>query len=264
MTAVSTWEALIGSVAELGPPFTVRSVPAGSGPRGPDPADAVWFSSSELADPSGERAAEMVALHARSRGLPPARHAASLAFQRYCHRVCGAAVGAWVLGGVALELSAERVAVRFVDATPELVELTPGGIAHDAGPEEVLRSVYDEHLLLVARAISSQTGPGLGNLRGNIAAGFAGVFRDLSRRAAEAEEIYALAERAGALLACRPELARAGDFRMLEWSGGVRLEYDRKTCCHWYAAEGGRYCSWCSRLDHDERTRRFLDAARGG
>lgn len=279
MTAVSPWETLINSVAELGPPFTVRSGPGGPGScgsepcesdpcgpenYGPDPADAVWFCSSDLADPAGERAVEMVALHAQSRGLPPARHAASLAFQRYCHRVCGVAVGAWVLGGVALDLSAERVAVRFVDATPDLVELAPGDFVPDAGPEHVLASVYDDHLLLVARAISGRTGPGLGNLRGNIAAGFAGAFRNLSRRVPEREEVRELADRAGVLLACRTELARAGDFRLLEWPGGVRLEYDRKTCCHWYAAEGGRYCSWCSRLDHDERTRRFFEAACGG
>lgn len=202
----------------------------------------------------------MVALHAASRGLPEGRHGASLVVQRYSHRVCGVAVAAWVLHGVALDLSAARVSVRFAGATPDLVEVDRAVAVRGAGPEDVLSSVYDRHLLPVARSVSAATGPGLGNLRGNIAAGFAGAFRALSRESRA--EVSAMRARAESLLGARPELSRGGTFRVLDGEVEPRLEYDRKTCCHWYTAESGRFCSWCSRLGHEERTRRYLEAAR--
>ncbi len=252
---------IVAAVAALGGPFAVR---VGGADTYDDEGvvDPQWFPAAELADPRSSAALEMVALHAASRGLPVGRHAASLAFQRYCHRLCGVAVAAWVLHGVGLDLSAGVVSIRFVDATPDLVQLDRAEAVGDAGPGDVLAGVYDPHLLPVARSISAVTGPGLGNLRGNIAAGFAGALRTLSRRGEPGVGPRGLRERAETLLGAREELARGGAFRLLDCACGPRLEYDRKTCCHWYAAEGGRFCSWCSRLGHDERTCRFLEAAR--
>ena len=201
----------------------------------------------------------MVQVHARSRGMAVGRHAGSLVFQRYCHRLCSVAAAAWVRHGAALDLAAERVSVRFVGGTPDLLVLDRARVEAEATADDVLRSVVDAHLLPVAQRLSGETGPGMGNLVGNIAAGFAGGFRALARLADSdhgASEVHARAEE---LLSARPELRRGGDFRVLTGPLGPRLQYDRKSCCHWYAAPDGRFCSWCSRLTVDERTRRFQE-----
>ena len=249
---------VIADLDALGPPFSVRL----RDDLVPEPAidgDVEWFDPARLVGPEPEEIRRMVQVHARSRGMDVDRHAGSLVFQRYCHRLCSVAAAAWVRHGVALDLAAERVSLRFVDGTPDLLVLDQARVVSAATTGDVLRSVVDAHLLPVARRLSAETGPGMGNLVGNIAAGFAGGFRTLARLADSdhgASEVHARAEE---LVADRSELRRGGDFRVLAGPNGPRLQYDRKSCCHWYAAPDGRFCSWCSRLTADERTRRFRE-----
>lgn len=256
---------VIARVDELGPPFRVSadvSRPDDAVSRSDDDEDTsfTWFAAAELADPASEEILRMVETHAASRGMPTARHAASLVFQRYCHRACGVAAAAWVLEGVGLDLSAGNVDVRFAGGSPDLVRVANPTGAGEASAEKVLEFVLDQHLLPIAKRLSGTTGPGLGNLMGNIAAGFAGAFRTLSRR--EDLDLCALRlrPRAESLLHARPELRRGGEFRVLDGPRGPRLQYDRKSCCQWYAAPDGRFCSWCSRLTQEQRTDRYLEA----
>ena len=58
----------------------------------------------------------------------------------------------------------------------------------------------------------------------------------------------------------REVLQRLGSCRILEGPHGPRLFYDRASCCHWFEIPEGSYCSYCSRLTHEERTCRFIDA----
>ena len=274
LTALST---VLADLATLGPPFTVRGPDADAAPDGAgEGAGSVqWFSSAQLIRPDSREIRRMVEVHAWSRGMPVGRHAGSLVFQRYCHRLCSVAAAAWVRHGAALDLAAAAVSVRFVGGTPDLLVLDRSRVVPGATAQDVLESVLDKHLLPVAQRLSDETGPGMGNLVGNIAAGFAGGFRSLARLAdadrgagggtdrragsspsAGAEEVHELAE---TLLSARPELRRGGDFRVLTGPLGLRLQYDRRSCCHWYAAPDGRFCSWCSRLSCDERTQRFRE-----
>lgn len=150
--------------------------------------------------------------------------------------------------------------MQFVGGTPDLVHLASPSGTGAATADDVLDVVLDRHLLPVATALSRTSGPGMGNLIGNIAAGFAGAFRALSRRddlGLSARQVLPLAE---ALLGARPELRRGGELRVLDGPHGPRLQYDRRSCCHWYAAPDGRFCSWCSRLTQEQRTARYLEA----
>lgn len=256
--------ALLTAVDALGPPFRVASTAWGDTAAGSTAAGEHLFHGSQLCDPGSGEARRMVELHARSRGMVTGRHAASLVFQRYCHRVCGVAVATWAIHGVALDLHAAGVSVRFTDGSPDLLILHSPRALDDATPEQVLFATVDGHLRPLARAISAETGPGMGNLIGNIAAGFAGGFRALVDRTGTGLTTDQVRERAETLLSARPEMDRGGDFRVLHGAAGSRLFYDRKSCCHWYAAPDGRFCSWCSRLSHDERTQRFSEALAGG
>ncbi len=258
-TPTAALGAVLADLETLGPSFTVRGRDADAAPDGAGDGarDVQWFESAQLIGPDPGELRRMVEVHARSRGMPVGRHAGSLVFQRYCHRLCSVAAAAWVRHRAALDLAAAGVAVRFTGGTPDLLVLDRARIVSDATAQDVLGSVLDEHLLPVAHRLSAETGPGMGNLLGNIAAGFAGGLRTLARLAdADAEEVH---ERAEELLSARPELRRGGDFRVLTGPLGPRLQYDRRSCCHWYAAPDGRFCSWCSRLSCDERTQRFRE-----
>lgn len=244
-------DAVLDDLEGLGAPFLVRPRAAAGGGE-----EAIWFDAALLADPGSGEMRRMIELHARSRGMPVGRHAASLVFQRYCHRVCAVAVAAWIRHDAHVNLLASNTAVRFRDGTPDLVALTALETVDGLELEDFLRTVVDGHLLPVAVALSAETGPGLGNLWGNIAAGFAGAFRTLSLR----HDVHETHRRAMEFLGARPQLDRGGDFRLLDGPKGERLHYDRKSCCHWYAAPDGKYCSWCSRLCADERTRRFRES----
>ncbi|MBS9375969.1 hypothetical protein [Rhodococcus sp. B50] len=250
---------MLEKIDALGPPFRIGTRSAAN-TVSDDAAEVDWFAAAELCDPTSGQTQRMIELHARHRQMPVARHVGSLVFQRYCHRVCGVATAAWVLYGVALDLRAPSVRVRFVAGTPDLLVLDAPKARTDATPEHLLETTVDGHLTPLAQNVRAETGPGMGNLLGNIAAGFAGAFRTLARRSDLNLDAHTLREHAQELLSARPELRRSGDFRILTGPCGPRLQYDRRTCCHWYAAPDGRYCSWCSRLTQEERTKRFQDA----
>ena len=256
--------ALLTAIDGLGPPFRVIRLTPGDTAATETAAGNQRFHGMQLCDPASGQARRMVELHAQFRGMETGRHAGSLVFQRYCHRVCAVAVAAWMLHGVALDLHAAGVSVRFTDGSPDLLTLHSPQVLKDATPEQVLTATVDGHLRPLAEAVSAETGPGMGNLMGNIAAGFAGGFRALADRPDTGLTTHHIREHAELLLSARPELRRGGEFRILSDPAGPRLFYDRKSCCHWYAAPDGRSCSWCSRLSQDERTRRFEEAMTRG
>ncbi|MFE0747523.1 hypothetical protein [Gordonia sp. NPDC058843] len=245
-------DGMVADLSRLGPPFRVR----GRGDDAAPGADQEVFEAARLADPADGEADRMVRRHAAARGMAVGRHVGSLVFQRYCHRVCGVAVAAWVRHDAILDLTAPNTAMVFVDGTPDVVQLHAVAGRPEATAEDVVETVVDGHLLLVARSVSAGTGPGLGNLWGNIAAGFAGAFRTLSRF----HDAEMLRGRAEELAATHAELDRGGTYRSLSGPRGTRLHYDRRSCCHWYAAPDGKFCSWCCRLDAAERTARFRDS----
>ena len=208
-----------------------------------------------LTDASSPETQLVIQRHADARGLPFGRHAASLVYQRYAHRLMGLAVASVLGGGVLPDLTADNVTVEFVDGSPETIYLHELRAIDDATEERFAQIVIDEHLLPMAQAWRSRGGVGLGNLLGNMAAGLArGV------RIASAHVGTDVAREFGeTVAACRPRLAGLGSYRVV--SNGVKsgLFYDRKSCCHWYAVpQTGQFCSWCSRLTAEERTERFL------
>jgi len=245
--------AVIDDLNGLGSPFLVGHRPAPLD----DPADASieCFQAARLVDPADDEMNRMVHAHAACRRMPVARHVASLMFQRYCHRACGVAVGAWVRHGINLDVTATNTVMRFVDGSPESLVLEQLAIRPDASAAGIVDTVVERHLRPMATVLSAQTGPGMGNLWGNIAAGFAGAFQTLSRHH-DTEWLRAQAEE---LMTVSVRLERGGTFRTMSGPNGPRLRYDRKSCCHWYAAPDGRYCSWCSKISVDERTRRFRE-----
>lgn len=218
-------------------------------------ADPLGFvvGAADLAEVSTGWAAQLLDRHARARGLPPARHAASLAFQRYAHRVAGIGVATWLLADVVPDLRAERCRMLVRDGSPVRLLLPAPQVRAGTDAETLARTIVDDHLLPVAQALHRVGGAGMPNLWGNLGAAIAGACRHLSRQL-PAELVR---ESGQALLDTRPRLASSGTFRVLSGPRGEQLFFDRHSCCHWYAVRDGRFCSWCSRLTQQERTDRF-------
>ncbi|MFT3877447.1 MAG: IucA/IucC family C-terminal-domain containing protein [Propioniciclava sp.] len=211
----------------------------------------VWYESSTLID-DPETVASLVSGHAAYRSIEAPRVAASLFFQRYCHRMSTAVIGSWVLTGRALDASAAQVRLCVRDASPVSVHLS-GTYRDEDSPEELVRGLVDEHLLPLAQRFGAH-GVGLPNLWGNMAASMGMAARQLSR-IRDANLVRAAVE---PVLATRPQLNRLGSFRILEGPQGPRLFYDRRTCCHWHLVPDGAYCGYCSLLSDDERTARYV------
>lgn len=254
---------VLADISTLGPPFSAgmrhrangADMEAGREADNEPHEEVIWFRPVRLSAPDDNHARRMVELHADFRGMPVGRHSASLTFQRYCHRICAVSVAVWVRHGITIDLAAANTSMRFLGGTPDYVAINEPRVIGGPAPRTIIRTVVDDHLLPIASVLRAQTGPGLGNLWGNIAAGFAGAFRNLSRYHPAGE----MQRYATTLLTSRPELERGGSFRILDGPKGPRLQYDRKSCCHWYATPEGQYCSWCSRISSEERTQRFLE-----
>lgn len=198
-------------------------------------------------------AAELLRCHASARGLPPRRHAASLVFQRYAHRVAGVALAAWFLEDVVVDVRAAQCQVLVRAGSPVGLLLRAPRMRSAVDAETLVTTVIDDHLMPVAEALHVVSGAGMPNLWGNMGAAIGGACRHLARHL-PADHVES---RGQAILDRRPRLARSGTFRILAGPKGERLFFDRRSCCHWYVVRDGKFCSWCSRLDRDARTRRF-------
>ena len=199
--------------------------------------------------------ADLVADHARVRSITVERHAASLFFQRYSHRLCSAVVGTWILTGLPLDAAAEQATVQVRDGSPVGMHLT-GALRPTPSVEEFAAGLLEGHLLPLAAHLRETSRLSQAQAFGNIAAAIGMAARTVSRLRPADQVLEAVAP----LLESRAALARLGSFRILEGHNGPRLFYDRATCCRWFEIPDGAYCSYCSRLSADERTRRFTDA----
>lgn len=212
------------------------------------------FGAADLGDPDSELPKAVIARHCELRGLPYGRDGASLIFQRYAHRLCGIGVCSWaVTGGLLPDLRAANVATVIEGANPKETLLGSAGVFTDAGVDDLVRVLVDEHLAPMIDAWRAACTISPRNLWGNIAASMALAVR----RAAPIIGIEAGLELGTAIEAACPKLAGLGDYRIVEAYGTRGVFFDRRTCCHWYAARDGKYCSWCVHTPPDERQERF-------
>ncbi|MGL4832525.1 MAG: hypothetical protein ACRCWS_08155 [Propionibacteriaceae bacterium] len=197
-----------------------------------------------------ETALALVQHHAQARLLPVKFAAASLVFQRYCHRYAALASYLLLMEGAAPLLSAATCQTRFLSGSPAGI-VVKSAVSNSA--DEVLGALLEEHLLPFAQQLGQVAGLSWPNAWGNIAAAFAmGV-----RFASAQRDPEAVLDQANELVARRPELSRGGTFRLVSKADVTRVFYDRTSCCHWHTVHDGERCSWCSLRSTDERTQRF-------
>ncbi|SNV22225.1 Uncharacterized Fe-S protein [Dermatophilus congolensis] len=216
------------------------------------PADSLTRSATSMTNPDVARA--VIEEHAVSRGIPANRHAASLVFQRYCHRWCGITSWAWALTGCVLDVSAERCATTFVDGSPAAVWIDQ--VQGSRGDGAVLVDVvFEQHLMPIARTFHQVARFSIANARGNAAASLAAGFRFASASLPAGEVLDAAQS-----VFAHPQLRRTGAFRVISDAQRSRVFFDRSTCCHWDVVPDGQLCSWCSKRTCDDRAEQFTKA----
>lgn len=207
------------------------------------------YRADDLADPATGLAQQVIAAHCQSRGLQLGRHGASLAFQRYAHKLAGMVIPATALGGVLPDVSLAHSGCRFVKANPYEVLLSGPRLIDAPTVEDIATLLVDAHLEPMARTWSAAGKVSMRNLWGNIAASLAlGI-----RRVAPLIGIEPARELGEQLAASRAALRGLGNYRVVSSGAVFGLFFDRNSCCQWYAARDGKFCSWCCRRPADER-----------
>lgn len=207
----------------------------------------------ELCDPASGAARKMIEAHCEMRGLPFCKEGASLIFQRYCHRLCGlASASALITGSVPL-LTSGNVSMSLVNGTPKTMWLAENKTIDNPNFDALTAMLLDGHLLEMASNWKHIVGPGIRNLHGNIAASLAlGVRKVADQVGLEKAKFFG-----EELLASRKELRGLGEYEIISAYGKTGLFFHRRSCCHWYAARNGKYCSWCSKRTKQERVAVF-------
>lgn len=217
------------------------------------------YRAAELADPQTGIAREVIERHCGLRKLPFGRHGASLAFQRYAHRLAGLAVGSAGYGGLLPDLRLTNTATVFAALNPGRTALADPRLLVAPRPADVVAVVVTGHLLPIAHAWCAVSPVALRNLQGNIAASLAlGVRRLVPFLGVRPALGFGIG-----LFEAAPELAGLGDFRVITWRDRTGLFYERRSCCHAYAARTGKYCAWCCRLSGADRLAGFQAALQG-
>ena len=222
-----------------------------------------WIACERLHDPDS---AELNAvLHAeRHASGQVSDHATALTVMAvYAGTVTSAAMLAWALEDVVIDMRAINVAVRLSDdhgfGAYGLREPT----VVPAAPVEVLvEQVLDQHLLPLARAMHQRTRAGMRQMLGGVAHGCAAAFCLASRMG---QDVDLLEERYETFLAAADSgFERLGRVVRLREEGREGLFYLRNTCCLYYTSAVAEYCSSCCLDSVEDRIANYRRVLREG
>lgn len=256
LSAGPGWDQLCAQLASISRTFHLATGQEAVAAAREEAAGDRWglvVAASDVADVSTGAAQELLGRYAAARDLPMTKHVASLVFQRYAHRVAGVGVATWMLTGFIPDVRARECHLLVRDGSPSQLLLATPRVRRDADPECWADTVIEGHLLPVADALHQVGGIGMSILWGNMGAAIAAACRHVSQHL----PIERVQEQGQTLLDTRPLLGFSGTFRVVADDQRQLLFFDRNTCCQWYATRAGKFCSWCSRISHEERTQRF-------
>lgn len=211
-----------------------------------------WIASEPLVDdPEGLLA--LVRSTAADRGTDRDDVATSLFLQGYAFRVASIAIGAWLLGGVVLDVRPPRTAIALGRARPNAVRLDDAVLVESGDPLAALHEVLvDGHLARLVATAHDACRIGEALLWSNVGAGCASSFGafmgPLEDRRPEIRDRFQ-----AFLAAARPELRRSGRIAPV----GPLWAWERSACCLWYTTESGFRCEDCSLWTADERQARY-------
>ncbi|MET9340840.1 (2Fe-2S)-binding protein [Nonomuraea sp. NPDC003804] len=219
-----------------------------------------WIDCSRLLDPGSPELTRVLDAERHASGQVSDHATALTVIAVYASRVTPAALLAWALEGVLIDMRPSNVAIRLSEHHGfEAVGLREPSVVE--GPVERLVSwVLEEHLLPLAAALRVRTRAELRQLEGGIAYGCATAFGAAALRGGDVDALEAAYHRF--LSAAGGRLDRLGRLVRLAEAGLEGLFYLRDTCCLYYTSAEKELCASCCLDSESDRIARYRAALR--
>lgn len=210
-----------------------------------------WIACDRLLDPASDELARVLEAERVASGQVSDHATALTVIAVYGGTVTAAAMLAWALEGVVVDMRPANVAIRLSDHHGfEAVGLREPRVV-EAPVSTLVSWILDEHLLPLAQAMRVRTRAGLRQLHGGVAHGCSAAFSIASRRGGDVDKLQAAYEQF--LAASTGGLDRLGELVRLREGDREGLFYLRNTCCLYYTSAEAIKCSSCCLDSVDDR-----------
>ncbi|GAA0950778.1 (2Fe-2S)-binding protein [Nonomuraea longicatena] len=225
-----------------------------------EPAGEGWLACDRLLDPGSDELGQVLEAERVASGQVSEHATALTVMAVYSGTVTAAALLAWALDDVLVDMRPHNVVVKlsphhgFEAVGLRRADVRPGSL------DTLVSWVLDEHLLPLAASMRERTKAGMRQLNGGVAHGCAAAFCIASRLGGDVGQLHASYER---FLAAAPVLDPLGEVVRLQEGEREGLFYLRRTCCLYYTSAEATKCSSCcldSVADRIANYRRVLAA----
>lgn len=211
-----------------------------------------WIPCDRLHDPESPELAAVLEAERHASGQVSEHATALTVMAVYAGTVTSAAMLAWALENVVIDMRAANIAVRLSDDHGfAAYGLRTATVTQEAPVELLVEQVLHQHLLPLADAMHARTRAGMRQLLGGVAHGCAAAFCLASRMG---HDVDLLEQRYEAFLAASDMgLERLGRVVRLREGDREGLFYLRNTCCLYYTSAVASTCSSCCLDPVEER-----------
>ncbi|MFE3448896.1 (2Fe-2S)-binding protein [Nonomuraea sp. NPDC059194] len=214
-----------------------------------------WIDCSRLLDPGSPELTRVLDAERHASGQVSDHATALTVIAVYAGRVTTAALLAWALEGVLIDVRPSNVAIRLSEHHGfEAVGLREP-YAVEGSVETLVSWVLEEHLLPLAGALRVRTRAGLRQLHGGVAHGCAAAFGAASLRGGDVDVLEAAYHRF--MAAAGGGLDRLGTLVRIREGAREGLFYLRNTCCLYYTSAEKVLCASCCLDSEADRLARY-------
>lgn len=224
---------------------------------------AEWIACERLHDPDSPELGAVLEAERVASGQVSDHATALTVMAVYAGTVTSAAMLAWALEGVVIDMRAANMAIRLSDHHGfEAYGLRRNVVVPDAPVELLVDQVLHQHLLPLVESMHARTRAGRRQLLGGAAHGCAAAFCLASRMG---QDVDLLEARYNTFLASTDVgLEKLG--RVIRLREGERegLFYLRNTCCLYYTSAEQSKCSSCCLDSVEDRVANYRETLRRG
>jgi ferric iron reductase protein FhuF len=222
-----------------------------------------WIACERLHDPDSQELAAVLEAERVASGQVSDHATALTVMAVYAGTVTSAAMLAWALEDVVIDMRASNVAIRLSDHHGfEAYGLREPTVVENAPVELLVDQVVHQHLLPLVDAMQSRTRAGRRQLMGGAAHGCAAAFCLASRMGRDTD---LLEERYNAFLAAtNVGFENLGEVIRLREGDREGLFYLRNTCCLYYTSAELSKCSSCCLDPVEDRVTHYRKVLREG
>lgn len=222
-----------------------------------------WIACERLHDPDSPELSAVLEAERHASGQVSDHASALTVMAVYAGTVTSAAMVAWALEDVVIDMRATNVAVRLSDdhgfGAYGVREPT---VLASASVDVLVEQVLDQHLLPLARAMHQRTRAGMRQMLGGVAHGCAAAFCLASRMG---QDVDLIEERYETFLAAADHgFERLGRVVRLREGDREGLFYLRNTCCLYYTSRVAETCSSCCLDPVEDRIANYRRVLREG